>query len=100
MAKSTRMTRSRIPGLCSSSAKQLSSPSTTTHKNDSESHILIPIVIEVCNDLADQHLVNGESRSILFLWGKLIGNRLDSCQPSLNLTAFGFALIVPGGHRR
>src|SRR6266436_3002915 len=57
-----------------------------TPKNNAECDILIPIVIEVFNDLGDQHFVNGESRSIMFLCGKLVGDGLDSCQSSLDLT--------------
>src|SRR5205807_3350391 len=71
----------------------------TAHKDNAECDILISVVIEVFNDLGDQHFVDGESRSIIFLCDKLVGNGLNSGKSSLDLAAFAFALVLPSGHR-
>src|SRR5207302_1183948 len=69
----------------------------TADENNTKRDILIAIVIEVLDDLADQYLVNGESGSIILLCGKLVGDALESSQSSLDLAAF--ALIISGRYR-
>ncbi len=46
------------------------------------------------NDLGDQYLVDCESRDVIFLCGKFVGDGLDSSQSSLDFTAL--ALLSAG----
>ena len=58
-------------------------------KDDTKRDILIPVGIEVLNHLADQNFIDRERYSVILVFDKLIGDRLDGREELLHFITFG-----------